>query len=312
MMRAIVSRLGWSLLTLVGMSLVAFALPLAAPGDPVMAQLRFLGVPAQPDTIERLRAEFALDAPWPQRYVQWLSRVVRADLGTSIATGRPVAHELAVATPQTMELAATALALTIAISLAAGVGAAQTRTTFVAALLHGATVVVGSMPVFLIGLVVLSTLGARLGWLSVIGGGAAGTAIAAATLALAPGLAAGRLVRQRILDERREDHVRLAVVMGRTPVQVLWQDIAPAIAPAILAVWTTAYGALLGGSVVVERLFDRPGLGSLALHAIDARDYPVLQAYLLLSGAVFVAVSWAGDLLAAWLDPRLRRTGIHA
>jgi peptide/nickel transport system permease protein len=78
-----------------------------------------------------------------------------------------------------------------------------------------------------------------------------------------------------------------------------------------VTIWASAFGYLLGGAVVIERIFDRPGLGSLALQAVAARDYPVLQAYLMLTGVLFVGANWVADVLSAWADPRLRRRGIH-
>jgi len=131
-------------------------------------------------------------------------------------------------------------------------------------------------------------------------------------LALGPGLSIGRVVRQKIIDERLEDYVRLSAVVGQAPWRILVLEIGRVVVPSLASMWANSFGFLLGGSVVIERIFDRPGLGNLALQAIAARDYPVLQAYLMLAGLLFIAVNWTADLFSAWADPRLRRGGIHA
>jgi len=131
-------------------------------------------------------------------------------------------------------------------------------------------------------------------------------------LALGPGLSIGRVVRQKIIDERLEDYVRLSAVVGQAPWRILVLEIGRVVVPSLASMWANSFGFLLGGSVVIERIFDRPGLGNLALQAIAARDYPVLQAYLMLAGLLFISVNRTADLFSAWVDPRLRRGGIHA
>ncbi len=304
-------RLLWTLTTIALMSMVAFLLVAIAPGDPVVAELRFMGVPATPNTVEALRREFDLDAPLPVRYARWIVRLSRLDLGESIASGRPVAAELARALPWTLQLAFVSLVMIVALSLSTGLAAALHPYGRLTTFLRGLTIMAISIPVYWLALAAVGLGAVVLGWSTVVSDASlGGLLLPAFILSLAPGLAIGRVVRQRVIDERLEDHVHLAVALGRSPAQILIQDVGVVIGPSLVTMWATTFGYLLGGAVVVERIFDRPGLGNLALHAIAARDYPVLQAYLLCAGVAFVLVNAAADLLSAWLDPRLRRSRV--
>lgn len=305
-------RLAWTAATVFGMSIVAFALVAFAPGDPVAAELRFLGVPANPETVEALRREYDLDVPLVQRYGRWAGRMARLDLGTSIASGRPVVGELARAIPSTLALAAYSLGLIVLLSLGTGIAAALSPRGLAARLFQTLTIAVVSIPLYWLALMVLVLSAWSVGATAITQPDSfASLSLAAALLALSPGLSMGRVVRQRIADERVEDYVRLAAATGLGPGQILVQDIGRVIGPSLITLWGNSFGYLLGGSVVVERIFDRPGLGNLALQAISARDYPVLQAYLMLAGVLFVAVNWVADAGSALADPRLRRRGIH-
>lgn len=307
MLRYAIQRFLWTIATLLGMSIVAFSLVAFAPGDPISAELRFLGVTAKPETVDGLRREFHLDAPLPERYVRWAARVMRLDLGRSIASGRPVAAELARALPVTVTLAVATLLLIGCIAIVAATVKSES-------LLKTATIVALSIPVYWLGLAAL-TIG--LMWFQIPGlldsDSWVNLGAAAALLAIAPGLTIGRILRERIAAELREDYVRFGFALGLSRAQMLFVDIGRAVAPVFITLLANAFGFLLGGSIVMERVFDRPGLGNLALQAIAARDYPVLQAYLMTAGVMFVAINAMADLLGAWADPRLReRSGDYA
>jgi ABC-type dipeptide/oligopeptide/nickel transport system permease component len=310
--RYLLERLIWSAATVLGMSLAAFFLVALAPGDPITAELRFMGISAKPETVDALRREYDLDAPIPYRYLRWLGRLARMDLGTSIASGRKVQDELKEALPSTMTLAGSALTLIVILSWTVGVISARTSSGITTRLLRFATVLAVSIPSWWLALAVLSVVTLAFGWRVLADpDSAANLAFAASLLAIGPGLSISRVVKQKIEDESLEDHVRLAAAIGLSPMRILITDIGRIIAPALVTIWATTFGYLLGGSVVIERIFDRPGLGNLALQAIGARDYPVLQGYLLLAGTLFVACNWLADAVSAWADPRLRSRGVH-
>jgi ABC-type dipeptide/oligopeptide/nickel transport system permease component len=159
-------------------------------------------------------------------------------------------------------------------------------------------VVAVSVPLYWLALLVLARAEASV-WL------------ASLLLAVSPSLAISRVLKQRIEAERSEDYVRFAVATGAGPTEILLREIARPVLPLLLTLWGNSLGSLLGKSIVVERIFGISGLGNLALQAIAARDYPVLQSYLLLAGSLFLASNWLADLLSAWADPRLRYRGLH-
>ena len=312
MIQYIARRLLWSLATLAGMSVVAFSLVALAPGDPITAELRFLGVPADPSTVETLRKEFDLDAPVVERYFRWVARLVTLDLGVSIATGRPVVGEVGRAIPPTLLLAVFSLVLIVLSSTLTGIFASVHPRGWAARLLQGLTIASVSIPLYWLALAAVFLGAVAFGVTCFADSSSLGSlALAATLLAFAPGLSISRVVRQRIDDERVEDYVRLAAATGHSPWRILFRDIGRVVAPSLVTVWGNSFGYLLGGAIVIERIFDRPGLASLALQAVAARDYPVLQAYLMLAGLLFVGVNWAADAISAWADPRLRRRGIH-
>lgn len=310
LMQYLWKRALWMMVTITGMSVVAFSLVLFAPGDPINAELRFLGVPAKPETIAALRREYHLDAPMPERYVRWASRVMRFDFGRSIASGRPVRVEIGRALPSTLELAVTTLVLISALSLLLASTVLLSGAQWLDRLLQGCLVAGLSIPLYWLA---LASLAAGLLWFRVPAlldsESWINLAASASLLAVAPSLSIARVLRERIAAERAEDYVRLGMALGLRRREILLSDIGRVIAPAYFTLLANAFGFLLGGSIVMERVFDRPGLGNLALQAIAARDYPVVQAYLLLAGLLFVVVNASADLLGAWADPRLRRRG---
>jgi ABC-type dipeptide/oligopeptide/nickel transport system permease component len=313
MNRVFLSRILGSAATLLGMSMLAFLLVALAPGDPITAELRFMGVPANPATVDALRRQYDLDAPITHRYVRWIGRVVRLDLGTSIANGRPVTDELVRALPSTLALALLSLGFIVVLSLGAGAAASLRPGGFGARILQALTVAVSSVPLYWLALAAVVVGSVTLGVTTVVSATwKENLLLPSMLLAMGPGLTVGRVVRQKIIDERLEDYVRLSAVVGQAPWRILVLEIGRVVVPSLASMWANSFGFLLGGSVVIERIFDRPGLGNLALQAIAARDYPVLQAYLMLAGLLFIAVNWTADLFSAWADPRLRRGGIHA
>lgn len=307
MLRYLLVRLATAIPTLLGMSLVAFLIVALAPGDPVLMELRALGIVPEPEDVAALRAEFGLDRPLWQRYLDWLWRALHLDFGTSVGTGRLVMTEIGLHLPATLALAVSALLGAIAISLTLGILAAVVGPVAGAGL-RGFTILLVSVPSFWLALLLIYVFILRLGWARLVGDGSlADLILPAVTLSLAAGAALGRMVYERIRAEMGEDHVRLAIAKGLRPLQILTGHIAPRIIGPLATAWANSFGALLGGAVIVESIFGWPGLGQLILQAIAQRDFPVIQAYLVFMGLIFFATSLIADLAVILSDPQLRR-----
>ncbi|TYB83266.1 ABC transporter permease [Maritimibacter fusiformis] len=307
MLRFFLIRLAAAIPPLLGMSFVAFAIVALAPGDPVMMELRAMGIVPEPEDIAALQAQFGLDKPFLPRYFDWLMRAVRFDFGTSVATGRSVMSEIAIHLPATLALAVSALVGAVVISLALGAFAvAGNRVTGVG--LRGLTILLVSVPSFWLALLLIHVFVLNLGWTRLVGDGSLpDLVLPALTLSLGAGAGLGRVVYERVRAEKSEDHVRLAIAKGLDPLRIMLTHIAPRILGPLATAWANTFGALLGGAVIVESIFGWPGLGQLILQAIAQRDFPVIQAYLVFMGLIFFATSLIADIIVILADPQLRR-----
>lgn len=307
MLRFILYRLAAALPTLLGMSFIAFAIVALAPGDPVMMELRAMGIVPKPEDIAAIQADYGLDKPFFARYVDWLGHALRFEFGTSVATGRSVIDEILIHLPATLALAVSALVGAILISLTLGIFAvASDRVT--GAALRGVTIVLVSVPSFWLALLLIYAFILRLGWTRLVGDGSLSDLILPAlTLSLGSGAALGRVVFERVRAETCEDYVRLAIAKGLGPTRILIGHIAPRIIGPLATAWANTFGALLGGAVIVENIFGWPGLGQLILEAIAQRDFPVIQAYLVFMGLSFFVTSLIADVIVILADPQLRR-----
>lgn len=307
MLRFLLYRIAAALPTLLGMSFVAFAIVALAPGDPVMMELRAMGIVPTPEDIAAIQAEYGLDKPLLARYFDWLARAIRFEFGTSVATGRTVMDEILIHLPATLTLAVSALIGAIFVSLTLG-SLAVMAGRFAGAGLRGITILLVSVPSFWLALLLIYIFTLKLGWTRLVGDGAlADLVLPAVTLSLAAGAALGRMVYERIRSELSEDYVRLAITKGLGPIRILTGHIAPRIIGPLATAWANAFGGLLGGTVIVESIFGWPGLGQLILEAIAQRDFPVIQAYLVFMGLIFFATSLIADFAVILSDPQLRR-----
>ncbi|MEM9430129.1 MAG: ABC transporter permease [Pseudomonadota bacterium] len=307
MLRFLLIRMAVTLPTLLGMSFVAFAIVAIAPGDPVVMELRAMGVVPKPEDIAAIKAEYGLDRPFFVRYLDWLGHAVQLDFGVSVATGRSVAEEIALYLPATLALSLSALVGAISISLALGI-LAVTAGPVTAQGTRALTILLVSVPPFWLALLLIHAFVLNLGWARLVGDGSVSDLILPAlTLSLGAGAALGRFVYERVTAERCEDYVRLAIAKGLGPMQILLGHIAPRIIGPLATAWANTLGGLLGGAVIVESIFGWPGLGQLILQAIGQRDFPLIQGYLVFMGLIFFATSLLADIVVILSDPQLRR-----
>lgn len=294
-----------------GISLLAFALGNLAPGDPVemILQQRTGEMPTSA-AVEQLREQLGLNAPAPLRYARWVAHAAQGNLGLSYRTGAPVAQALLERLPSTLQLAAASLLLSILIALPLGVAAAVRRRSWVDHLSRLIALLGTSVPAFLLGYALIMLFAVTLHLLPVAGSdGAASLVLPVLTLAMAEAAALTRLTRASMLEVLGEDYVRTARAKGVPSRRVLVRHaLRNALNPLVTLTGVRA-GRLLGGAVIVETVFARPGIGRLVVDSIHDRDYPLIQGFVLLMGTIFLLANLAVDLSYARLDPRMRLTG---
>ena len=309
----VIRRFGLLALTLAGASIVIFALLQLAPGDPAQFMM---GLQASPEAVAALRAELGLNGSAAARYVHWVADLVRGDLGTSYAYRIPVAGLIGPRLALSLPLGCLAMAASVLIGLPAAFLAAQHPKGWLDRAVGGLSRLGVAIPGFWLAMILLLVFAVRLPWFPAngfpgwqAGMGPALAALILPTLALALPQAAliARVARAALMAEQGRDYVRTARSKGLARRQILWRHIAPNAAPPILAVVGLQFPFLLAGGVIVENVFYLPGLGSLVVQAITARDLIVVQAVAMLMVVATVTASFLTDIAQALVDPRLRR-----
>ena len=288
----------WLILTMV------FLLAHIVPGDPV-AQM--LGEGARVEDLTQLRHALGLDLPLPVQYGRYLSGVLHGNLGESFRFQQPVLKVVAEHYPATLELAVVALLICALIGIPAGVLAAHKRGERTDHVVGVLTLFGLSVPNFALGPVLILLFSVVLGWLPVSGrGGISHLLLPAFTLGAALAAILTRMVRTSVIEELSADYVRTARSKGVSESGVLFRHaLRNALIP-ILTILGLQFGSLLAGTIVTESIFSWPGIGRLAVQAIGARDYPLLQGCILLIAVSYVFVNLLTDLVYALVDPRVR------
>jgi len=312
--RYVVRRLLLLVPVLLGVSVIIFMVLHLAPGDPAEIML---GSQATQADLNRLRAELGLTEPLYVQYIHWLGLVARGDLGRSIWMKRPVLTEVLGRFKATLVLTGAALVLSTAGGLALGILSAVRPNSLLDRLSAVASLFGASMPVFWLGIVLMVIFALWLGWLPASGmfapyGGGdlrdllAHLALPAVTLAAASVTIIARLTRSTMLETLGQDYIRTARAKGVVErAVVLRHGLKNALIPIVTVVGVQA-GYLLGGAVLTETVFAWPGVGTLMVQGILARDFPLVQGCVLVVALSFVLVNLAVDLPYAWLDPRIR------
>ena len=299
---------------LLGVSVIVFMVLHLAPGDPAEVML---GANANKEDLDRLRTQLGLDQPLHVQYFTWISHVARGDLGRSLWMKRPVLGEVLERFKATILLTGSALLLSTLGGLALGIASATRANSLLDRLSGVASLFGASMPVFWLGIVLMVIFSLWLGWLPAsgmyapYGGGGLGDLLAhlvlpAVTLAAASVTIIARLTRATMLETLGQDYVRTARAKGLGERTVVWRHaLKNALIPIVTVVGVQA-GYLLGGAVLTETVFAWPGVGTLVVQGILARDMPLVQGGVLVIALSFVLVNLAVDTLYAWLDPRIK------
>jgi peptide/nickel transport system permease protein len=300
----LVRRFGQSVVTLFAVSVFAFAMIHLVPGDPATIAL---GPNATPQSVAQLRHQLGLDRPLPDQYWTYIVNAVHGNLGVSIRSQQPVYTEILQMAGSTISLAIAATVLAVIVGVAVGVIAATSRRWVDLSVMT--TALTGlSMPTFWSGILLILLFGLTWKIFPVAGGGGFNTLVLpAVTLALPAAAVLARITRGSMLEVLRQDFVRTARAKGIRRSRVILRHALPNAVVPVITIIALQIGGLLSGTVVVETLFARPGVGRLAVQAIQERDFPVVQGVVLLAGFVFVVINLATDLLYPVVDPRIRR-----
>jgi len=297
-------RLLYALFVLLGVATVVFFV-VRLTGDPVALMVPPDATVAQENA---LRHALGLDAPLAVQYVQYIGRLLRLDFGQSLHYSQPALGLIAERYPATLELAGTALVISLLVALPAGVIAATRRGTVVDGGVALLALTGQSMPAFWSGILLILLFAVTLHWLPASGsGGLAHLILPAVTLGLYMMAFVTRLLRSSLLEVLHEDYVRTARAKGLGRSVVLGHAVRNALLPVVTVVGLEV-GSLLGGSVLTETVFAWPGVGQLTVQAIYNRDYPLVQAAVLVLACTFVIVNLLVDLSYALIDPRIRYT----
>lgn len=307
MLTYILHRLLGALLVIFGVISIVFLLIHMIPGDPVEIML---GESASTADREALRIALGLNQPLMVQFQHYLSGLLHLDMGNSIHFRRPVADLLMERLPVTAMLAAVTLLLTVIMALPLGIMAAVRRHSLWDTGAMSFSMLGVSIPNFWLGPILILVFSLWLGWFPVSGHGGPDSVVLPA-LTLSTGLVAvlSRMVRSSMLEVLGEDYMRTAKAKGMPPQRViLHHGLRNALLP-VITLLGLQLGALLAGAVITETVFSWPGVGLLTIESIQSRDYPVVQACVLLISITYVLVNLLTDLAYAWIDPRIRLGG---
>ena len=310
-LRYLASRLVTTALIVFGAMLLLFTLSSIVPGDPATA---LLGSQATPELSRQFIREMGLDQPLHIRLWRFFSNVLQGNLGTDVVTGRSVAGMVAAAIPYTIALTFSAIALAVVTGVPLGIFAATHRGTVMDNLLAFMSVAFIAVPSFVVAIFLLLIFAIWLDWLPVLGTSRAGDLgeeirrMVLPTLALALGWIGfiARLVRTSMLEVMGENYIRTSRAYGLSERLITYKYALKNACIPTITILGLGIGRLLGGAVLIEIVFARPGLGRLIYGAISDRNYPVVQGAVLVVVVVFVLVNLLVDLSYSAIDPRIR------
>ena len=313
----VMRRIGVALLLVWVVASAVFLAIHLVPGDPAELLLSQGGAAPDPAAVEQLRDQLGLNRPLLEQYLGSVGQFVRGDLGESLQDGSPIASEVLRRLPRTLELIGAAAALAMAAGLPLGLLAALRAGGVADHMLSSVSALGLALPVFVLGTLLVLLFAQTLHWMPAGGyvplaqaPGRHFQLLAMPAVAIAAGLFATvfRMTRAAVLDVSWRDYVRTARAKGLPRRQVLTRHVLRNALMPVVTVVALNLGTLLGGTVLVEYVFNYPGLSGMLVDAVNARDYPAVQGIVLVISVLFVSLNLGVDLLYAALDPQVRRT----
>jgi peptide/nickel transport system permease protein/oligopeptide transport system permease protein len=304
MLETIARRTLQAIATFIGVILLVFFLVRVLPGDP--ARL-IAGFEARPEDVENLRHLLGLDKPLPLQFLDYMSSLLKLDLGISYQTGGPVIDEILVRLPYTAELAITAEVIAVAAGISLGVIAGLNPRSFVGYMVSILGIVGSSFPSFLIGLLLIWLFSVQLRLFPAFGAGTIQQLVLpSVTLALLLTGNIARLVKSSVMESLSANHVTTAMSKGLPDDKVTFRHILrPALSP-VVTIIGIQFGSLMGGAVITETIFGWPGIGRLLVNAIFSRDFMLLQGIIVVFAIIFLVVMISVDILQTIIDPRCK------
>ena len=314
MKKYILRRLLQLIPILLVITFLSFGMMRLAGSDAVLQKMENTGMVVSQEVLDSARAELGLDKPFLTQYFVWLGNLLRGDMGTSYISGQEVFGTFLSKLPATLLLTAVSILLTIVISIPLGVLAAVKQNRFTDYLIRTASFLGNSMPNFFVALLLMYFFSIRLKVFPVIASDMSLSSVALPSFTLAVAMSAKylRQVRATVLDELSKEYVTGARSRGIKFSVTLTKSVLRASLVTILTLLTLSIGNLLGGTAIVESIFLWDGVGKLAVDAINMRDYPMIQAYVMWMAIIYVCVNLITDLSYRVLDPRIRLGGDKA
>lgn len=314
MKKYVIKRLLQLIPILLVITFLSFGMMRLAGSDAVLQKMENTGMVLSQEVIDNARAELGLDKPFLTQYFVWLGNLLQGDMGTSYISGKEVFPTFLSKLPATLLLTGVSILLTIVISIPLGVLAAVKQNRFTDYLIRAGSFLGNSMPNFFVALLLMYFLAIRFNVFPVISTEVSIQSVALPSLTLAIAMSAKylRQVRATVLDELSKDYVIGAKARGVRFSVTLSKSVLRACLVTILTLLTLSIGSLLGGTAIVESIFLWDGVGKLAVDAINMRDYPMIQAYVMWLAIIYVCVNLITDLSYRVLDPRIRLGGEEA
>ncbi|SES85480.1 peptide/nickel transport system permease protein [Pseudobutyrivibrio sp. C4] len=293
---------------LFAITFLSFAMMRLAGSDVVEQKMLNTGQVISETQLEMAREQLGLNSPFLVQYFRWLGNLLHGDMGVSYVSGKDVFETFVSKLPATILLTVTSIVLTVIISIPLGVISAVYQNKFIDYIIRFFSFIGNSLPNFFVSLVLMYFLGIKLGWLPIISKDINSTSIIMPTLTLAIAMSSKylRQVRTTVLDELSKDYIVGAKARGVKFSITLMGSVLRATLVTIITLLALSIGSLLGGTAIVESIFMWDGVGKMAVDAINMRDYPIIQAYVMWMAIIYVLVNLITDLSYRFLDPRIR------
>ena len=308
MAKQIRDRLISLVIILLGLSLMTYGLTYLLPSDPVDILIDTMGLTHDPETVAALEKEYGLDQPFWVQYTTWLKGIFHGDFGYSIKYQEPVAAALGRKLPNTIKLACSAFVMMVLISFPLGILSAVYRNKTADYIIRALSFVGVSMPTFWFGMILIYLLGVKLRILPVAGFSSWKSIIMPTlTLGITNSAYYIRRIRAVMVEQLGEGYISGLKSRGVSKKKIIFSHVLPNSLLAVITMLGMSFGGMLGGTMIVETIFSWNGIGSAAMAAISARDYKLIQGYVLWMGFIYVIVNLVVDISYQFIDPRIRR-----